>query len=130
MIKKYNEYIKESLLDKLEGLDKQEVWDNIGKPFIGLDTPPETAQDLFDYIVDNCETSEEPYFNRIRFNNRAVTMFIPTQEVLYVYDKILTILDAFYNIAYKKDIIYLIKPYHIRLFGKFSDNVIITTLED
>lgn len=125
-----NKQLKESLLNKLQGLNEQEVWDNIGKPFIGLDKPPKTAEELFDYIVDNCETSEDPYFNIIRFNNRAVTMFIPTQEVLYVYDKILIILDAFYNIAYKKDIIYLIKPYHIRLFGKFGDNVIMTTLED
>lgn len=125
-----NKQLKESLLNKLQGLNEQEVWDNIGKPFIGLDKPPKTAEELFDYIVDNCEITEEPFFHRIRFNNRAVTLFIPTQEVLYVYDKILTILDAFYNITYKKDIINLVKPYHMKLFGVFGDDVLITPLED
>lgn len=48
MLKKYNQYIKESLLDKLEGPNEEEVWKNLG-----YDRTFNTPKEFIDYIIAN-----------------------------------------------------------------------------
>ena len=59
MIKNFNEYTNESLLDKIEGPNKEEVWKSFGYDNI-FDTP----QDFLDYIFDNIKDEHfEKYGN-------------------------------------------------------------------
>ena len=67
MIKKYNEYIKESLLDKLEGPTREEVWVASGGNYF-FDETPNSPKDFLDKIIENSTESIKKDKLYYRFN--------------------------------------------------------------
>lgn len=120
MITKYNQYIKESLLDKLKGPSKEEVWDSIGKDFFGLEKAPTTVDEFLDYIINNGEVSDEHGIYRIKFNNIVMFVVMKQMKSLYIYYKLYSVLDSFYDIETSIQMIDLVKNKLRSIFGEFD----------
>jgi len=131
MITKFEKY-NESIKSLLVGPPEEEVWKNIGSEFIGLNTPPDTVDEFLDYIFENGHKMNKEIINLYRwvFNNRSVFTLLQNMDTLYIYDKVLKILNSFYNITTKDEFIQLLQKRLEKHFGKFTKPKFVLMLED
>jgi len=97
MIKKFNEYIKESLLDKLKGPSKEEL-----RKSYGYDKTFDTPEEFFLDAIDGITTiSPNKYHNDINYyekNDNVLFQYFIITNIFYVsFNKIWVILIHIFN---------------------------------